>query len=236
MAIATGIANSSENAKTGRMVQTWIMRSDVHPFAAIHDGDDESVCGDCPLRGRLEEGPLKLVNRGRSCYVNVAWAPSQVWSTWRDGRYHQLSSRRLKLIAGLPVRLGSYGDPVAVPVHLWEQLVSSATGHTGYTHQWRKRRHRSYRHLLMASVESQRDADLARSRGWRTFRIRQPGEPLLSREFACPASNEQGNRLTCAECLACDGAGANHQRASVAIVIHGSPSILGSYNHLRIQQ
>ena len=67
--IATGLARLSANPKTGDMVQTWVLCRDVDPFAAIHNGQDVSVCGDCPLRGILETTPGKhpSINRQRAC-------------------------------------------------------------------------------------------------------------------------------------------------------------------------
>ena len=41
---------NSRNGKTGEMIQTWIMRSDIEPHKAIKTGEDSSVCGDCPHR------------------------------------------------------------------------------------------------------------------------------------------------------------------------------------------
>ena len=63
--IATGFKRSSANPKTGDMLQTWILRRDVAPFAAIHNGADASICGDCPLRGIIERSDCKhrTVNR-----------------------------------------------------------------------------------------------------------------------------------------------------------------------------
>ena len=61
----------------------------------------------------------------------------------------------------------------------------------------------------------------ARALGWRTFRVRSAGSVLLAREFACPASDEEGWRLTCEECLACDGSAGSPDRASPVIVAHG---------------
>ena len=34
------------------------------------------------------------------------------------------------------IRLGSYGDPAAVPIEIWDNLCSVAANYTGYTHQW----------------------------------------------------------------------------------------------------
>ena len=85
--IATGFQRPSANAKTGDMLQTWILRSDVNPLAAIHTGRDVSVCGDCPLRGFLEGNGRRTVNRRRACYVAIHQAPLAVYDAYRRGRY-----------------------------------------------------------------------------------------------------------------------------------------------------
>ena len=41
---------NSSNVKTGNMIQTWILRSDINPVQAVNDGNDYSICGDCPHR------------------------------------------------------------------------------------------------------------------------------------------------------------------------------------------
>ena len=38
----------TSNRKTGQMVQTWIIRSDISPTDAAKIGLDSSVCGHCP--------------------------------------------------------------------------------------------------------------------------------------------------------------------------------------------
>src|SRR4051812_20933218 len=65
VAIANRIEDDSTNGKTGNMVQTWIMRSDMKPTDAVKSGEDSSVCGDCPHRP---------ANDG-SCYVLTFQAP-----------------------------------------------------------------------------------------------------------------------------------------------------------------
>lgn len=53
--IATGIGSrKSANTKTGGMVQVHILRTDVEPHVAQRTGDDQSVCGRCPMRPLLE--------------------------------------------------------------------------------------------------------------------------------------------------------------------------------------
>jgi len=54
VAIATGLDDPSSNEKTGPMIQTWIMRSDIPPHVAQSSGDDASVCADCKLRPLLQ--------------------------------------------------------------------------------------------------------------------------------------------------------------------------------------
>ena len=55
----------SSNQKTGDVPQVWILREDEPPVRAAKTGADHSVCGDCPLRGRIVDG--RNVERG--CYV-----------------------------------------------------------------------------------------------------------------------------------------------------------------------
>lgn len=47
--IATGFERSSENPKTGNMIQVWILARHVSPSDAVRTGLDAIVCGDCPL-------------------------------------------------------------------------------------------------------------------------------------------------------------------------------------------
>ena len=42
-------ADSGANAKTGAMIQTYIMRADIEPQEAARIGEDYSVCGDCVI-------------------------------------------------------------------------------------------------------------------------------------------------------------------------------------------
>jgi len=73
----------------------------------------------------------------------------------------------------------------------------------------------------MASVDTVAEAAEARANGWRFFRVRGHGDPLLTNEFACPAAAESGKRLQCVDCFACNGAPNGKSGGSVAIVAHG---------------
>lgn len=209
VAIATGWpASPSTNTKTGAMIQTWILAQNESPAVAASSNGDEAVCGDCPLR------PSKT----GACYVVLFQGPRSIWATWKRGRY---GSYHPKAFAGHSVRFGAYGDPAAVPFHIWDAIGLQARMTTGYTHQWRTC-DPLHKHYCMASVEDEEGALKARSRGWRTFRVTtEPGDKALSNEVICPASEEAGHKLQCIKCGACDGTASN-RKSHIVIMAHGS--------------
>lgn len=205
----------SKNAKTGNMIQTWILARDINPSEAIVTGEDSIVCGSCPHR------PVSYRAAGAArCYVDVARAPLSVWRAYHRGRYAREMPERVR---GRSLRIGSYGDPAAVPFEVWQGLVSDMAPNivTGYTHQWRTCDKR-LRGLVMASCDSWRDWFDAKASGWRTFRILASlDQARTATEIACPASTEAGNRMQCASCGICDGLRRRPSSAAdVAIVQH----------------
>lgn len=203
VAIVTGLEDKSTNAKTGAMIQTYILRDDIKPVDALRIGADVSVCGDCPLRG---DGTGK--NRG--CYVNLGQGPRAVFDGFTRGIY-PVATNVKALGAGRAVRLGTYGDPAAVPAGVWRDLVSLATSHTGYSHQWRNRP--DLRDLVMASADTGADKDRAWAEGWRTFRL---ADSPAAGEILCPAYSRG---INCIDCGLCDGAGSSK---SIVIPAHGA--------------
>lgn len=209
----------SRNGKTGNMVQTWIIRQDQTPIAAARSGADVSICGDCKHRPIL----------GGACYVDLSRAPHQVFHAAARGAYPDISNNPDAIAAigaGRKIRIGAYGDPMAVPAEVWQNLIKHAAGHTGYSHQWRNPtiaagQRDAIMALCMASVDSAEEFAAARNLGYRTFRVRRPDEQLNEHEIACPASDEGGNRTQCTRCLACDGA-RRPRAATVAIIVHGA--------------
>jgi hypothetical protein len=196
------------------MLQLWILPA-ISPIAAVRSGADAAVCGDCPHRG---EGD----GRQRSCYV---WSPGvdNIWQA-RGKAVRMEPAAFAAQHGGLQLRIGAYGDPVAVPIWVWAPLLQTADGWTAYTHQWRTPRAREYRTWCMASVDTPAEQHEAALAGWRTFRVRQADEPLRGDEVSCPASAEGGHRTVCATCELCQGAarvGVRH----VAIVAHGRGSV-----------
>jgi len=206
----------SRNVKTGDMVQTFILRADMHPIDAIKSADDASICGDCVHRGDA--------SRKRTCYVDVAKSVSAVYKAFKRGSYPDLSDDPqaiARLVKNRKVRLGAYGDPAMIEIDAWLTLLESAASWTGYSHQWRQAWAQPMRELCMASADSASERDLARSMGWRTFRVIPLNQAqALKHEIACPASPEGSNRKQCIDCGACDGA-LKPSAVSIAIVAHG---------------
>jgi hypothetical protein len=143
-----------------------------------------------------------------------------VWRCFKRGGY-PVAQDLAAIGAGRSVRLGSYGDPAAVPSAVWEQLISRAAMHTGYTHQWQRPDAARYARYLMASTDTPAERDAARGMGWRTFTVRLETDALAVRESVCPASAEAGHKTNCVTCGACNGAG-SARKGSIAILAHGA--------------
>jgi hypothetical protein len=181
----------------------------VSPTEAIRTGLDRLICGNCVHRGHEENGRFGV---DRSCYVNPGQAPQGIWKAWKAGRYLPLPS--VSVFTGRRVRFGAYGDPTHIPIGLALAIAGVSSGHTGYTHQWRKPSLQGWRSLLMASVDSIAELVIARSLGWSTFRV---GSEASVGESLC-ASERVGT--PCMDCLLC--AGARNGLESVHIPPHGT--------------
>jgi len=214
----------SSNVKTGPMIQTWIMPVQG-PLTASKEAADDSVCGDCPRRRSM----------GGDCYVRLDAAPHSAWKRWvaagEPGENWADESELLALTSEARdhgLRLGAYGDPAAVPAHVWRDLIEAIQPRvvTGYTHQWREAHASDLRTLVMASCDSVQDTRDALAAGWRYF-VALPTAPLdgalPGRAVQC-LSDARG--LTCEECGICDGArvGRSVQPTSVWIAEHGPMS------------
>ena len=211
--VVVAIVRESKNAKTGNMVQTYIMADNGQsPVQSARDLSDVSVCGECKHRRGM----------GGSCYVNLGQGARSVMDGVMRGIYPEKILAPKIAVKGRKVRLGTYGDPAAVPAMVWGSLLSEASGWTGYTHQWASGKADHVKQWCMASVDTVHELVDARADGWRTFRVRQAdGKPEFSHEMKCPASAEMNKRLTCDTCMACSG-GVGTKKASVTIIVHGS--------------
>ena len=125
--ILTGFVYPSSNRKTGRLLQSWILQQEYAPTFAAKTGLDRGICGSCSL---------KLSKTG-SCYVNLA-PINNMYRKYVAGSYPKLEKNEIEVLKHYryPIRIGSYGDPTAVPFHVWEPIILASGSHTGYTHAW----------------------------------------------------------------------------------------------------
>jgi hypothetical protein len=199
---------STSNVKTGQMVQTWILRSDINPVEASQTGDDASICGNCVHRH---------YNKG-ACYVNIGQAPNAVYKGFQRGIYPVFSfDDHAHYFAHRKIRLGAYGDPAAVPFGVMQSIAALGIGHTGYTHQAdHKGFDGRYFELCQVSADTPRQAAKYQKLGAKTFRVALAGDALANGELEC-LSDSKG--LQCIDCMLCDGSTKN-----IAITVHGSRS------------
>jgi len=226
----SGLANRSRNRKTGAMIQTYIMRLDVDPVQAIKLGLDGSICGTgknrCPhmLQERTNAaGKVKLM---RTCYVNVGQGPLTIYRAWERGNVPMPdvhTVQRAIAATGRPLRMGAYGDPAAIPQHVWESILPYAKGRTGYTHQWNNKIGWWLKGTVMASCDSPDDHHRAVNVGWGTFTVLPHDNykqlfKSLTRTTSCVSDPQFKGRMElipCERCLKCDGT------RNVAIRAHG---------------
>ncbi len=211
LGIATKVQNQKKDAneKTGAMVQIYILVKDQSPVEARHSGQDEAICGDC-------------LHKQGTCYVRIEQGPTQVWKAFHRGAYPEISIQDGRAaLAGKYCRLGTYGDPAAIPFAVWALLLKDAAGWTGYTHQWKRPSASQYRRYCMASCDTEAEYKEAKRQGWRAFYVL-PKNTATKPQGAmlCPASEEAGKKLHCVDCRACEGTGGPH-KAHVYIPVHG---------------
>jgi hypothetical protein len=210
--VVVALTNST-NAKTGNMVQTYILVDNGRsPIDNARSLADVSICGDCKHR----------TGTGGACYVNLGQGARAVAAAIVKGNYPADILAAQSAAAGRMVRLGTYGDPAAVPANIWRTLLANAQGHTGYSHQWQTgKAGADIMALCMASADNEAERAAAKLMGYRTFRVRAANEAMAAGEFICPASEEGNRRKLCGECGACDG-GIDSRRADPVIIAHGA--------------
>tara|TARA_R110002153_G_scaffold6761_1_gene30782 strand:+ start:104 stop:826 length:723 start_codon:yes stop_codon:yes gene_type:complete len=211
--LISGLKTRSKNDKTGDMFQTWILVRDIHPVEAAKMGLDASICGGCPRRPIHEN----------TCYVQLGKAVTSMWRAYKYDRYEKMAPTQVAdMIRNhkrtRKLRIGSYGDPLAVPSEVFKPLVNAAESFTGYTHQV-KRANKKWSRYVMASADTKQQALDYQAAGFRTFRVRAEKSTLLPNEIACPASKEAGRVSSCAKCSLCMGTTSNSKK-SVAIIEH----------------
>ena len=202
---------SNQNKKTGAMLHTYILREDINPLEASKTGQDFSICGHCPMRGEITTDPKRKIAKNRKCYVNLGQGGLTVWRTYKRGVYKKQNV--IEIGRGRFVRVGTYGDPAAVPSQIWDDLLSKCKTWTAYTHQkpWRP-------NIAMQSADSYGEAQGHWQNGRRTYRVIQSISDVDKKnEILCPASKEAERRVQCVSCQLCKG---STQAKSIAIVQH----------------
>ena len=202
--IVNKVFDDSKNAKTGAIVQTFIIRSDIDPMDALRTGADAAICGTCEHRPSL----VKAGSGKAPCYVNVGRSVQSVYGAYKRGRYAVASPEFVaQFLSDKTLRLGTYGDPAAAPVAVWHALAAGAGKRVGYSHQWAAIGFDvdAWSSLLMASVDTVEQREQANALGMRTFRVSVPGTIPVKGEVSCPASKEAGQKTTCAACKLCGG-------------------------------
>jgi hypothetical protein len=200
--IINKIKAASKNAKTGALVQSFIIRSDVNPVIALKTGDDAAICGHC-----IHRPSLAAYTGAPPCYVNVGRSVASVYKAYKRGSYTKASPSEVALyLTGLKLRIGTYGDGAAAPIHIWQQLTQFTAGHVGYSHQWLNPSfdHEAWGKLVMASADTIDEAAQANLFGMRVFRV-SVGVDKQMGEASCPASAESGKKTTCENCMLCAG-------------------------------
>lgn len=219
MAVLTHVRRPTLNRELGDCAQIAILPYEAPPVEAQRDGRDVSVCGSCPQRP----------SQGGGCYVSAAHGPQRTWFAARGLGEGTLSreyppATDWRVLGLKRLRIGSWGDPAAVPIPVWDSVRWFARrGFLAYTHGWHLDRCQTMRTWCMASVDSPDEQRRATSMGWRTFRTRTSSSPLLPGERMCPKAAESPThgRVTCRMCGQCDGTGRGARRPNYAIFVHG---------------
>ena len=244
----------SSNLKVGDEYQTWHFRADSHPVEARRYGQgDASICGEGKNACAFKAKPGQKVG---PCYP-TGRTLSGIWGSIGRGNYPQVEelaheiglpvSETLAVVGSTPagVRLGAYGDPVAMPASIAHHLTRAAKERQGFTHQWRNVSRSEWPRMVMASCELPEQVSQAAALGWRTYTAY---PPELTRQEArraivnaakgprliiagCPGAAKDG-LVDCAGCpIQCGGVELN-KPWHVINAVHGQKHMIDRYNAL----
>jgi hypothetical protein len=184
---------TSNNSKTGNMIQFYILVKNHPPMLAVWNGQDFSICGDCKHRG--------CKGNKRTCYVKIWEAVTQIYKSYKAGRYPRYNPAEDEhWFVGAEMRFGAYGDPAAAPFLLWDYF-NSLTDQTvtGYTAQWDKV-HRGWSEFCMASTSTPEEFFMATSAGWRCYHIGEVTEQMTRMGVTCPNVTKGRQCIKCGLC------------------------------------
>jgi len=202
---------SDSNPKTGTCIAVAILPGDgKRAMSDRKRGLDISVCGVCPFRSIASGG------KG-GCYVSafalMGYAGSAS-AAWKRADPYAMPESTI-----IPMRLGAYGDPAAIPVESFQRLMDWHGGSCwGYTHGWRHSAAQHLRTTCMASVETGEHQAHAMNKGWRVYRIVASLQDIKATGLTLC---ESAKGIECIACGACSGTDARHDKGR-AIVVHGA--------------
>lgn len=197
----------SNNKKTGDIPTGWVGEKKEETAAS---------CKGCQM---FKNTP----NEKYSCYawrgmVHTGLNRVQTTAAARPDDYSLKVALAKRAKTAKAVRLGSIGDPGAIPIKLMRSYAkyirSQGLSILCYTHRWRKLSAAWYK-LSMASCDTVEQVDEAASKGWRTTVI-VPSSFINVKRFKTPqgrdvviypamrAAHLGVKAITCNECRLCD--------------------------------
>lgn len=199
---------NDHNSKTGRMIQLSFCDTSINQLKIDGDVPNGQGCS------RSQCGAFD------ACYVRNfhfhIMRIQQALQSYIDGTIPKMTFKSfLNLVrkCNSPVRFGEFGDPCSISFDIVSKIAkASRIGHSGYTHQWKTADQR-FSTILMASVENEKDYQLAKSMGWKSFGINLPA--VKGERINCPADKQA---YKCETCLLCHG---NKAKVSIVIESHG---------------
>lgn len=212
----------SKNSKTGNVPTAWVGESKEEAW---------NSCEGCSLRGNGCYAWRGSVQLG---FLNVARAnrngADKSLEFALENRHKDAKMFRLTAIGDI----GRCGDEIAASI--LSKIDEAGLEPVGYTHHWREENvAETWKGVLMASCETEDDADLAVSQGWRATMI---VDESVNQSFytkagnkvvICPAQTKKG--ITCNDCRLCNG----KKKAApiIAFQVHGKASnVIKTEGHL----
>ena len=144
--VISTITYTSTNIKTGDIPQITFLPVDSKPTDAIKNGEDKSVCGNCPLRPiNHKDTPME----DKPCYVNCGYGPNAIYKTLDKIEVHKVKTGQYEI-----GRIGAWGGCDSIPKSSVLKIRSMFKKVLNYTHDWNNDKSNYLKAFTMASVHS----------------------------------------------------------------------------------